>query len=307
MVDAKEKEKEKPLAPWAIAGAVALFAFSVMYLLSKHGATEQIASKVGRLELVNEMRGSLAAVSEAQNGAVMAGTDKDAQAFVSQARAASTELDREFNELKKAETAYGDQNELNHLEQVSQAMQEFQRLDKQLLDLAVQNTNRKANNLALGPAAKLLQEMDAALSRIAVGQADSTSQNSLQILKLISDTRISALRIQLLLLPHIAEESEQKMDELEAQMASEDQTIRENLKSLRGLLPAEEKSDIAQAESRYDDFDKLRPEIIRLSRENTNVRSVAIAMSEKRKAMLAVQDALAALEHTVQGEEIVGR
>ena len=47
--------------------------------------------------------------------------------------------------------------------------------------------------------------------------------------------------------------------------------------------------------------------IIWLSRENTNVRSLSIALSEKRTAMLAVQDSLAALENAIQRERIIGR
>ena len=41
---------------------------------------------------------------------------------------------------------------------------------------------------------------------------------------------------QLLLLPHIAESSDQKMDDLEAQIAEEDRGIRKNLESLTKLL-----------------------------------------------------------------------
>lgn len=307
MVVVKEKEKEKPMAPWAIAGAVVLFVAIVAYLLPKHSASDQLAAKANRLAAIDQIRRALAAISEAQNSAVMAGSEKDARTFVDQAQAASTELDRELTQLKHGLTTHGDRQELELMSRVEQALQEFQRLDKQLLDLAVQNTNRKAFQLAVGPAAKRVQEMDAALSRIISDRTDPKAEDNLQILRLVSDTRISVLRIQLLLLPHIAEESNQKMDELEAEMAHENQRVRQNLESLKALLPTSEASDLAEAESRYAEFDKLQPEIIRLSRENTNVRSVSIAMSQKREAMLTVQDALASLEHAIEAEEIVGR
>ncbi|MGN6133201.1 MAG: MCP four helix bundle domain-containing protein [Aureliella sp.] len=301
------EEKDKSLTLLAIGGLAALFIFLVVYLLPKRSASEQLASKADRLETINRMRGALAAASEAQNSAVIAGSEKDAQVFVVQARRASAELDRQLTELKAALTAVGDQQELKLMSRVEQTLQDFQRLDQQLLDLAVQNTNRKAFQLAVGPAAKLVEEMDAALSRLVAAPPDSGSAKNLQLVQLASDTRISVLRIQLLLLPHIAEETDQKMDELEAQMDKQDQKIRENFKSLRRLLPTGQDADIAEAESRFDQFDKLRPEIIRLSRANTNVRSVAIAMSERRQAMLAVQDALVPLEHAIRAEEVVGR
>ena len=55
-------------------------------------------------------------------------------------------------------------------------------------------------------------------------------------MQLATDARIAALRIQTLLPPHIAEESDRKMDELEARMAKEDQEVRKDLEGLAALL-----------------------------------------------------------------------
>jgi hypothetical protein len=54
----------------------------------------------------------------------------------------------------------------------------------------------------------------------------------------------------------------------------------------------EGKYAVALAE-RYAKFGEIKVQIIKLSRENTNVRSPAIPLSEKRKVMLAGQDTLA--------------
>jgi hypothetical protein len=56
--------------------------------------------------------------------------------------------------------------------------------------------------------------------------------------------------------------------------------------------------------SRYAKFNEIKAQIIKLSRENTNVRSVALSLNQKRKAMLMCQDALAALEQAIQQEPI---
>ena len=56
--------------------------------------------------------------------------------------------------------------------------------------------------------------------------------------------------------------------------------------------------------SRYMEFENLKSQIVELSRKNTDLRAVGIALKEKRKAMLACQDALVALEQAIRAEPI---
>lgn len=65
-----------------------------------------------------------------------------------------------------------------------------------------------------------------------------------------------------------------------------------------------ESAGIAKIESQYAEFKKVKSELICLSRENSDVRSVSIALNEKRKAMFACQDALATLENAIRAEPI---
>ena len=213
-------------------------------------------------------------------------------------------VERGRKELEELLQTGGTKTEQDLLAQFSQAFAEFQRIDKDLLDLAVQNTNLKAYSLAFGPAAEALKEMDAALSRIVAQNVNSTSPDARQVMQLADDARIGALRIQTLLPPHIAEETDQKMDELEALMAKEDLEVRKDLEGLAALLKPGGSPDIETATSRYAKFSEIKAQIIKLSRENTNVRSLAISLNQKRKVMLMCQDALAALEQAIQQEPI---
>ncbi|MDB5384744.1 MAG: hypothetical protein JWM11_390 [Planctomycetaceae bacterium] len=151
---------------------------------------------------------------------------------------------------------------------------------------------------------KLLKEMDDALSHIVANQADSPSTNKLRVVQLADEVRIGILRMQVLIPPHIAEASDQKMDEFELQLSTEDHKVHKNFDSLSPLLTGSDKSNIETTITRYAEFEKLKSQIIKLSRQNTDVRAVAIALKEKRKAMLACQDALVALEHAIQAEPI---
>ena len=60
----------------------------------------------------------------------------------------------------------GDQRERDLSAQFAEDFAEFQRVDDELLTLAVKNTNVKAYSLAFGPAAAAIEEMNAALDRL---------------------------------------------------------------------------------------------------------------------------------------------
>jgi len=291
---------------WLAAGAVGTLAIilAVLYLHGEQSPAAQLAFQARRVALVEQMRLSLASASEAEKSAVMATTDQDSQTFADQARAQVAAVERGRRELEGLLQTGGTKTEQDLLAQFAQAFAEFQRIDKDLLEMAVQNTNLKAYTLAFGPAAEALSEMDAALSRLVTREANSTSPEARRVMQLADDARIRALRIQTLLAPHIAEESDQKMDELEARMAKEDLEVRKDLESLAALLKSGGSPDLETALSRYARFNELRTQILKLSRENTNVRSLALSLNQKRKVMLLCQDDLAALEHAIQEEPI---
>ncbi len=298
------------------AGALIMLVLVVvaLYLDKERNPAAQVAFKAKRVELVTRMRLDLALAAEAEKSAVMATTDRDSQTFADQARAATAAVERGRKELEGLLNAGGAKSEEGLLARFSEAFADSQRVDKGLLELAVQNTNLKAYGLAYGPAAEALKEMDAALSRIVVESANSgalarpsfTSTDAMQVIQLASDCRIGALRIQTLLPPHIAEESGQKMDELEALMTKEDGEVRRDLESLAALLKSSGNPDIETARLEYAKFSEITTEVIKLSRENTNVRSLAISLNRKRTMMLMCQDALAALEQAIQQEPIAG-
>jgi hypothetical protein len=116
----------------------------------------------------------------------------------------------------------------------------------------------------------------------------------------------SALRIQTLLPPHIAEENDAKMDALEASMASEDVQVHTSLDGLAALPKLAKDPDLATATARYAEFSAQKTQILALSRENTNVRSLSISLNGKRKAMLVCEDALDALYRATLAEPIAG-
>lgn len=291
---------------WMAAGAVTLLVVMlvVMHFHTNQSPAEQLAFKARRVDLVERMRLALASASEAEKSAVMAVTDRESLVFADQARAAAAEVEQERQELEQLLVSGGTQAEKDDLAKFSGVFAKFQTIDKELLALAVKNTNIKANTLAFGPAADALTEMDTALSHLVAKNAGSADAKSVAMLAFGAQT--AALRIQTLLAPHIAEESDKKMDEFEAHMVTDDLEVRKDLDGLVTLLKPGGDPDLNTASSAYARFSDIRTRILALSRENTNVRSLAMSLDQKRKIMFVCQDALATLQRAILEEPIAG-
>ncbi len=289
--------------------AVGAATLLLLLLLTLHfrkpsNSASELAFKAERVDLVGRMELGLASASEAEKSAVLAITDEDSRAFADQARTATAGVERERKELEQLLTQGGTQAEKDSLNVFSQRFAEFQRIDGELLNLAVQNTNLKAYGLAFGPAESALTEMNAALSHLSAANADSP--DVYKVMRLALGAQIAALRIQTLLPPHIAEASDARMDELETLMTQEDEQVRSDLTGLRALPRLRDDAELATATSRYDEFREIKSQILGLSRQNTNVRSLSISLNQKRKAMLSCQEALDRLQEAILEEPIEG-
>jgi hypothetical protein len=291
---------------WMAAGAVILLAVILvaLHFRTEQGPAEQLVFKAKRVDLIAKMRLTLASASEAEKSAVMAVTDQDSQTFAGQARVATAEVERERKELGKLLVMGATQGEKELFAQFSKVFIDFQRIDNDLLGLAVKNTNIKAYSLAFGPAADALKDMDTVLSRLIAKSVSSLDSGNVTLLA--SGAQTAALRIQTLLAPHIAEESDKKMDELEALMTNEDKQVRKDLVGLASLQKLSDDPDLKTANSDYARFSEIRKNILVLSRENTNVKSLAISLGQKRKVWSMCQDALSALQQAIQEEPIPG-
>lgn len=96
------------------------------------------------------------------------------------------------------------------------------------------------------------------------------------------------------------------MDELETLMSKEDKQILKNLYELATLPKLSRNADLATAASSYARFSKIKTQILALSRENTNIKSLSISLNQKRKVMLLCQDALNKLQQSTLDEPIAG-
>lgn len=254
---------------------------------------------VEKAQMLSRMRVQLHAAVEAEKSAVLAETDEDSRLFAEQAANATAALEADRRELVPLVEADGPPNERELLKEFDGAWNAFRKIDKEILELAVQNTNLKASRLSHGPSQEAIRRLGSNLD--ALREANAKHPAERKIAKLSYQAQTAALGILSLHAPHIAEASEKRMDEIEREMRAAEAQAKAALEDLGVLVPAEARPSLDAAKAAYEDFSRSTQEVIRLSRQNTNVRSLALSLGQKRKTAARCEDLLAALQDSVEG------
>ena len=108
--------------------------------------------------------------------------------------------------------------------------------------------------------------------------------------------RTAVLEIQILQAPHIAEPEDAAMTRFEAEMNADAAAARKALDDLRASLPPAAAPQLDTAGAALAHFMSVHAEIIKLSRRNTNVRSLALSLGRKRKIIATGEVQLVAFE-----------
>jgi hypothetical protein len=276
-----------------------LFLAGLVLTFSVLGACRNVADVNVTLERVSEARSLTADLllqftrsADAANRSVMADTDDASVAFAKEAGLAADAVQKNVDALKPLLQTLGFSEEQRLLGEFSSRYAEYRELDRRILDLAVENTNVKAQRLAFGPA------QDAANAfRDALKTATAAAGKDAWHVEALAATAVLTVReIQVLQAPHIADADEAVMTRMEKQMATSETAARQALDALRPLLPPSSQGQLRAATAALDRFTDLNLQIVTLSRRNTNVRSLALSLDEKRKVTTSCEDSLRALQ-----------
>jgi hypothetical protein len=283
-----------------VAIALALVLLFLVAFLLRHEDTNWFQSaferSVKKLHIIQTMSRDLLASAEAEKSAVMAETDEASQAFAEQSIQAAHHVETARRELELL--LQGNRQEVQLFHEFSRCWEQLQAIDREVLSQAVQNTNLKALRLSFGHAADAMRRMEEALNDLM--DWVSASPDAVKITRLASKTVTSALHIYTLQAPHITESTATRMEEIEAVMTSLDAQVTETLQSLHALVDEPGTPFLDAAWAAYKDFQNINAEIVALSRQNSNIRSYALSLGQKRKTTAQCQDVLAALQETVQ-------
>ena len=276
-----------------------LFLASLALTFGVIGACRNVTDVNVTLERVSDARNltsdllvQFTKAADAANRSVMADTDDTSVAFAKEAGLAADAVQKDVDALKPLLQTLGFSEEQRLLGEFAGRYTEYRELDRRILDLAVENTNLKAQRLAFGPA------QDAANAfRDALKAATAAAGKDAWHVEALAATAVLTVReIQVLQAPHIADADEAVMTRMEKQMATSETDARRSLDQLRALLPPSSVGHLRAATAALDKFMDLNLQIITLSRRNTNVRSLALSLDEKRKITTSCEETLHALQ-----------
>ena len=106
-------------------------------------------------------------------------------------------------------------------------------------------------------------------------------------------------QIQVLQSRHIPENDDAKMDEIERQMAAAEKIARQSWRELSKIVPISSRAALAEANAALDRFMSVNAEITRLSRRNTNVHALALALGTQGVLTARCEDVLQRLQNAL--------
>jgi len=261
-----------------------------------NGSQPVLTQQVEARRLASDLRVQFSKAADASNRAVMADTDEASSEAAREAGQATQAVERDLEPLQRIlqELAYGDETRL--LETFKTRFVEYRKLDADILPLAVENTNIKAQRLSFGPARDAANTFRQSLE--AAGRS-LTSKNICCVEALVAKADAAVLEVRVLQARHIAESDEAAMSRMEAEMAASEAAARKVLTTLKGLLPSTAEPQLAAAVAALDKFTAINAELVTLSRRNSNVRSLALSLGRKRTVTAECDDSLHALEEAL--------
>jgi hypothetical protein len=220
-----------------------------------------------------------------------------------EARDATQAVERDLQELGPLLESLGYGDELRFLGTFEERFAEYRQLDEEILPLAIENSNLKAQRLSFGPAreagAEFRQSLDAAVR--AAPSANVCSADALA-----ARAVVALLEIQVLHAPHIAEAEDAAMTRMEAQMAAAEETARKAVDDLKQLIGTKASAQLTATIAAFDRFEATHREILSLSRRNSEVRSLALSLGRKRMVTAVADDQLRGLEEALAKHAFTG-
>jgi hypothetical protein len=264
---------------WAALGAAAVLILILMYHRSSSLELQNVPQVMAqKLETLSTLRINFLKSIEAEKLAVMAETDEASLAFADESRRAAEAVDADLKELSRLIGLHPAADESKLLQEFEAAWGQVRKIDRMILDLAVQNTNLKAFRLSFGKGREAVERFESALNALTQDATD------VQIIRAAGEALSAELTIYTLHAPHIAWPDEGEMNQIEQVIHAKDEIVRRSLERLAHLAPSAKQPDVDAAVKAHREFMTVTATVIDWSRQNTNVNSLNISLDRKQKA-----------------------
>jgi hypothetical protein len=250
--------------------------------------------------LAADLRFQFTKASDASNRAVMADTDEASQVYAREAEQATQTVQSDIDALRPGLHNLAYPTEIGIVEDFGKRFAAYRTLDRKILDLAVENTNLKAQHLSFGPASEAADGF-----RAAIESAGARSKDHCRFDSLAAKAVLAVREVQVLQAPHIAEPDDAAMTRMEREMSRLEAAASDSLSQISALEPPAQ-PELAVAAAALDRFKELTRQIVALSRRNTNVRSLELSLRDKPALTASCDDSLRSLEEALAKEGSTG-
>ena len=257
------------------------------------GTTPVLTRLIEARHLASELRVAFLKSNEAANRAVLSVTDEDSRAAATESTQAADAAKQALATLDPLLHSLGYQTEIDSLGRFRKGFEEYLQIEAEVLPLAVENTNLKAQRLSAGSAQTAADEVFAALD--AAAGSSSPPDVALEV----ASIRADLLEMQLVQARHISEADEVAMTRMEQRVGALAGDARARLKRLGVVLQGRSDQQLRAVASALDRFLEVDQEIVALSRRNTNVRSLALTLGRQRLVAAACEDELRTIEESL--------
>jgi len=257
--------------------------------------TDQVEAR----RLGSDIRVQFTMAADAANRAVMADTDETSKAAAEEAVKSREQVERDVNALDPLLKRLGYTSDLQSLDEFKKQFAEYKNLSDETLSLAVENTNLKAQRLSFTTAQAAVDDFRKALDTL---PPMARPADRPRVQALAAQAAADALTIQVIQARHIAESDDQAMTKMEDQMALADRDARRALADLQPLVP-KGAAALTDANTALNHLKSVNDQIVQLSRRNTNVRSLALALGQLHALRAKCEAALQALSDSLSRHE----
>jgi len=260
------------------------------------GVLTRLENSAEKRRLTAVIQANLMSSAASEKSAVLADTDEASKTFAEEAQHATAAVEADRRVLGGLIEGGGIPDQVERMASFNDCWGRYQEADREILELAVENTNLKALRLSLGPATEALERMQSAMEQF-LGNS-----GSVDVVRSAYRATNAALRIHSLESKHIAEASDAGMDAIEAQMKAFDAQAGEAFAALAAAADASLLPNVDTARNAYAEFQKINSEVLSLSRRNSNLRSLTLSLGQKRKVTAECQDRLNGLQESLAQE-----
>ena len=226
----------------------------------------------------------------------MADTDAASVSNAHEAEQASKLVEHDIAVLGPLLNDLGVSDEIQLVDRFKRQFSDYRVVDKNILELAVENTNIKAQQLSFGAAREAADRFKSALAQVL---PSLTASERCHAEGLVAGAVQNVRELQTLHAPHIASADDAAMTRMEQEITGLEVNTANALKALQSLVPP---SGLAEAQSAFDRFKGVESQIIALSRKNTNVVSLDLSLRVKPPLTTACDDSLRILQTELSNE-----